>query len=447
MRIPQRPPETDRILNQIISVGNYDKLERIVSTSPYPPQPGKYLHWDKLRHLAPPDSMTHEEWWCGIKTKRRALYKHMPFSDKVGSPFKILTEVEPVSERLHDIDMGAGGIIQMPDQITNPDTRDQYYISSLIQEAITSSQLEGAATTRQIAKEMIKTGRPPADRSEQMILNNFRTMRFINTLKDTPLSRELIFEIHRQVTEDTLDDPSAAGRIRNSDEPVLVVDQYNEVMHTPPPAGQLDERLDVLCKFANNQLETGYIHPAIRSIILHFWLAYDHPFVDGNGRTARALFYWSMLRHKYWLFEFVSISQVILNAPAKYERAFLYTETDDNDLTYFILYHLDVIHKAIKLLHDYIQRKTEQLQSLEQNLKGMAGLNHRQRMLVSHALRHPHQRYTFRSHQTSHNIVYQTARLDLLDLEGKGLLISRKVGRSWYFTPTEKLEEKLTRLI
>jgi Fic family protein len=188
------------------------------------------------------------------------------------------------------------------------------------------------------------------------------------------------------------------------------------------------------------------VHPVIRSIILHFWLAYDHPFVDGNGRVARALFYWSMLRHHYWLFEFISISQIIRKAPIKYARSFLYTETDDNDLTYFILYQLEVIRHAINELHEYIKRRTEKLRAIELELRGMAALNHRQRALVSHALRHPHYQYTIRSHQISHNVVYQTARTDLLDLERRGLLTSRKIGKTWYFTPVSDIEEKLARL-
>lgn len=445
MRMPKTPPDIEKLWNQLVSDSKND-FERIINAQLNLPKSPKYLHWDKLRHLTPPESLSNEEWWILVKSQRQNAYKKLPFVDKNNRPFVMLTEVDPIPERLHDIDLGAGGMIQMPDQITNPETRDQYYISSLIQEAITSSQLEGAATTRDIAKEMIKTGRKPVNRSEQMILNNYQTMQFINTLKKTDLSKDLIFEIHRRVTHDTLDDPSAAGRFRRADETIFVADQYNEVFHTPPPAEQLNGRLELLCRFANGQLESGYIHPAIRSIILHFMLAYDHPFIDGNGRTARALFYWSMLRHKYWLFEFVSISQIILNAPAKYGRAFLYTETDENDLTYFILYHLEVIRRAVDKLHEYIQRKTKRLQALERDLKGLAGLNYRQRMLISHALRHPYQRYTFRSHQTSHNIVYQTARLDLLDLERKGLLKSRKIGRTWYFTPAEKLEEKLTKL-
>jgi len=444
MRMPQVPPDVDQIWNKIKH--EPQKIRQYFEKISKLPRDIKYLHWDKLRRLSPPLSMTHEEWWFAIKWQRKPSYRKIPLYDKKGSSFVMLLEVDPIPERLHDIDLGSGGLIQMPEQITNPETRDQYYVSSLIEEAITSSQLEGAATTRQIAKEMIKSGRKPINRSEQMILNNFNTMQHINKLKDRELSKKLIFEIHRLVTENTLDDPSAAGRLRKADERVSVVDMYGEVHHEPPSAKELNHRIETLCKFANGQTESGHIHPVIRSILLHFWLAYDHPFIDGNGRTARAIFYWSMLRHKYWLFEFVSISQVLLKAPAKYERAFLYTETDGNDLTYFILYHLDVIQKAVQQLHEFIQRKTVRLQSLERDLRGMTILNHRQRVLVSHALRHPYHRYTIQSHRTSHNVVYQTARLDLIDLENRGLLESKKIGRKWYFTPAPKLEKKLSRL-
>jgi Fic family protein len=373
------------------------------------------------------------------------LFKQIPLTDGSQKPFQYLTN-DFVGETLHQIDQAVTTFNQMPEQIKNTETKNRYYVDSLIQEAFTSSQLEGAATTRVVAKEMIRTGRLPCDKSEQMILNNFAAMKHINKLKDESLSKELVFDIHQLVTTKTLDDSSAVGRFCTADEKVHVIDMYNEVFHDPPPANQLEERMAAMCAFANGRTPEYFIHPVIRAIILHFWLAYDHPFVDGNGRTARALFYWLMLRHKYWLFEFVSISQIIVKAPAKYARAFLYTETDDNDLTYFIIYHLNVIRQAIKALYEYIELKVKRLRSIENQLRGIQVLNHRQRALISHALRHPRHKYTFRSHQISHNVVYQTSRLDLLDLENRGLLTSKKIGKTWYFTPVGDLEEKLATL-
>ena len=446
MNLPACPP---RMSDLWTKVGGPDRLMEVLSGAPEPTVNGKYLHWDKLRHYPPPTSLSHEDWWFALKVHREGLRKQVPLLDKKDGPFSFLL-MDPIPERLHEIDLSAGGRIEISDkiteQITNPDTCDRYYIGSLIEEAITSSQLEGATTTRPVAKDMIRSGRPPRDRSEQMILNNFLTMRRIRQLKGKPLTKKLVLEIHRLVTDQTLDDPTAAGRFRGSGERVVVSDDYGEVFHEPPPADQLEKRLAAMCDFANGKTPDGFVHPVIRSIVLHFWLAYDHPFVDGNGRTARALFYWSMLRHGFWLCEFISISQTIVKAPAKYGRAFLYTETDDNDLTYFILYHLEVIRRAIKQLHQYIGRKTKQLQALERQLRGSGVLNHRQRALVAHALRHPEQRYTVKSHRLSHNVVNQTARTDLIDLRDRGLLKESKVGRNLYYTPAEGIEKTLGEL-
>ena len=302
-------------------------------------------------------------------------------------------------------------------------------------------------TTRLIAKEMIRTGRKPRDKSERMILNNYLAMREIGALKDKKLTKQLVFQIHRILTRDTLDDPSAAARFRTKDEPIRVMDDYGTVFHDPPQADELEKRMAEMCKFANGETPDGFLHPVIRSIVLHFWLAYDHPFVDGNGRTARALFYWSMLRSNYWLFEFVSISQIIRKAPIRYGRDFLYTESDDNDLTYFIRYHLDVIDRSIEELHSYINApKHCNCSRWKANSAGMQFLNHRQRILVGHALRHPHQQYTIESHRLSHNVVYETARSDLLDLRDRGLLDAIKLRKEWIFTPASNLETRLSKM-
>jgi Fic family protein len=350
---------------------------------------------------------------------------------------------DPVLQLVHEIDRDASGLIGAPEQVTNPAERDRYIVSSLIEEAITSSQLEGAATTTPVAKEMLRSGRSPRDVGERMILNNHSAMRFIRRFVGKPLTPELMMQIHRIVTEGTFEDGTAAGPLRRADENVVVVDAQGHVIHDPPPASQLADRLALMCRFANGAEQQGFLHPLLRSVILHFWLGFDHPFIDGNGRTARAVFYWSMLSNGYWLSEFISISRILKKAPAKYSRSFVYSETDHNDLTYFIIYQLTVLERAIADLHVYLDEKASELRSTERLLRRSQELNHRQVALLSHALKHPAFRYTIRSHQRSHNVVYQTARADLLELARLGLLERRRSGRSFVFLATDDLSTRL----
>jgi Fic family protein len=450
MKCPESPPPAGA--TRILGLPQ-KQLGAILTEAVRTEAEGKYRHWDKLRHLTPPNGFTREQWWGATKLVRRAALKDLPLRDAKARRFRYAI-TDMISMLLHEIDLGAGGNIGMPDPIANRQTRSQYVMRSLFQEAVTSSQLEGAATTRAVAKEMLRTGRPPRTRGERMILNNYLTMQRIAEWKERPLTPDLVFEMHRMVTEGTLDQPDGAGRFRRADEKITVQDVITgEVFHSPPPAEQLSERLEALCSFANGSLldvgkpEGQFIHPAVRAILVHFWLAYDHPFVDGNGRTARALFYWSMLRQGYWLFEFVSISEVLVKAPAKYARSFLFTETDENDATYFLLYQCEVIRRSIAVLHEYIESKSKELRETEALLRGATEFNYRQQAIIAHALRNPGARYTIEGHRRSHGIVYETARNDLLALARLGLLEHRKSGRAFAFIAERDLPDRLQRLV
>ncbi len=420
-----------------------DSLDRILSAVERPTVRGEYLHWDELRHRTPPDGLSVQQWWLGVKIRRMGQARSVPLVDTRGRAFHYAL-ADPLPAALHQIDLRAGGMIGMPAAIESEATRNQYRVRSLTEEAISSSQIEGAHTTRRVAKEMLRQGRAPRDKSEQMILNNYQAMQRIRSLKGEPLSPGLVFELHRIVTQDTLDDPEGAGRLRESDD-VNVVDPYGEVLHVPPAARELPGRLEALCRFANQADGDAedFVHPVIRAMVLHFWLAYDHPFVDGNGRTARALFYWSMLRQPYWIAEYITISSVINKARTAYGRAFLHVETDENDLTYFLIYHAELIRRAVEDLHRHVDDRARRLRTLEAGLRGTADLNHRQRELVGHALRHPGQVYTIESHQNSHAIGYETARADLLDLTERGLLKKRRSGRIYAFQAVPELERRL----
>ncbi len=443
MKLPAIPPPWA----QTFATASPEKILKIIRlAAPETGRSDRYLHWDELRHRPAPDGLNPGEWWTGLKLARTANQQALPLLDKKGAPF-MFSLTRGMFGRLQEIDRRCSGMVEMPDSVTNLETRDRYYMSSLVEEAITSSQLEGAVVTRAVAKEMLRTGRAPTDEGERMILNNYRTMRAISTWKTEALTPELVLAMHGMISHGTLERPEQEGRLRRPEELVRVEDESTgEVMHYPPPARQLEKRLKALCTFANESRTDGFLHPVLRAIILHFWLAYDHPFVDGNGRTARALFYWSMLRQGFWLFEFISISQTILKAPASYYRAFLYSETDGNDLNYFLLNQLDSISDAVESLHRYIRQKTSEIAEMRALLGQIPDFNARQMALLKHALKHPGALYTVASHRNSHGVVPQTARTDLLELTAKGFLTKRKRGKTFIFEGVSDLQNRLTTL-
>ncbi|VAW49948.1 MloA [hydrothermal vent metagenome] len=409
---------------------------------------GRYVHWDKLKYLAPPEGLSSEEYWFSIKTARQNVYKQLPLEDKLGQPFNFCVP-DILQKELHWLDQNTAGSITMNQPITNPHTRDTYLVSSLIEESISSSQLEGASTTKNVAKEMLLQGRAPKDHSEQMIFNNYRAMDIIREYREDDLTPSLIQHLHEILTKNTLDDSNKGGKYRDSSDDIHVVDACaSSVLHTPPSADELPNRVQNICDFANNTSENEFIHPVIKAIALHFMIGYDHPFVDGNGRTARALFYWAMAKHGYWLMEFVSISSIIKKAPGQYGMAYLHTETDGNDLTYFLIHQIEVIREGVTSLHDYLERKASEIEEAEKLLdhsKAKGQLNHRQLSLLKNALKNPNAIYRIQEHQASHAISYQTARTDLLKMSDQlNLLRKRKYGNSFVFVSPADLKSQLT---
>lgn len=409
---------------------------------------GQYLHWDQLRHRQPPDGLNTEQWWLALAMGRSPLLQTLPLLDHSGRTFQFAVP-HSIQIDLHHIDRDAAGHIRAQGDSPLEADRQRYLLNSLIEESITSSQLEGASTTRKVAADMLRQGRKPRDHSERMIFNNYRAMEYIRSLGKQPLTPALILQIQQMLTEGTLENPADEGCWRSSDDVRVVDNRDGTILHQPPPAADIPARMQRLCDFANGDEQMRpFIHPVLRAMLLHFMIGYDHPFADGNGRTARALFYWSMARSGYWLMEFVSISHILKQAPAQYVKAYLYSETN-NDTTYFLLHQLGTVRKAIAALHDYLARKTRAQRDTEKllhpaRLRGQ--LNHRQLALLTHALKNPGQGYRVDAHQRSHAIAYQTARADLLWLENLGLLDKAKQGQAFVFYAPDDLPQRIERL-
>jgi Fic family protein len=421
-----------------------DRMLQVLQTNVQERADG-YLHWDKLRRMKTPSGLDSIEWWFALKFQRKQAFRELPLKDAKGNHC-LYGIPDRVFQALHYVDQRCSGEIAMADAVTADDqARQHYLVNSLMEEAIRSSQLEGATTSRKAAKALLRSGRAPKDRSERMILNNYRALQFMREDMGDELTPGAVLELQRILTEGTLANPDAAGRLqRPGEDRVAVYDRNDgELLYFPPPAEQLEERLEALCDFANEESPDQFVHPVIKAILLHFWLAFDHPFEDGNGRTARALFYWYMRTHGYWLVEYLSISSILRKAPAKYTKAFLYTETDELDTTYFIVYQLEVIQRAIDELHAFLRKKVKEIRDVEKLMKGSSNFNHRQLALLGNAAREADAVYTFTSHAQSHSVTHETARSDLRELAEMGLLEQHRIGRRYQFTPPPDLVELL----
>ena len=401
----------------------------------------RYLYWTGVSHRLPANTeIKAEEVWSYLKLGRMANRRSTPIEDKVGKNFTYWIP-DCLHRGVSEVDKWSGGQI-ITDQPFGLPAKERYIINSLMDEAIASSQLEGASTEYVVAKEMLRSGRKPKDKNEQMIFNNWNAMQFIRQNRRKRFSLEMFLELHVILTQETLDDPRDAGRIRDTDD--VNVFYRGEIVHIPPKAATLTDRINRLIGFMNTDDEENWMHPVIKGAMIHFWLAYDHPFTDGNGRTARAFMYWYLLSRGYELFQYLSISKHFLRAPGQYVRAYLYTEHDDNDMTYFLAYNLLSIRFALNELRKYFKQKQREISKANELLSKFRGLNFRQKSLIYHSLQHPDTIYTIEAHKNTHGIAYDTARKDLMALASKGFLRAQREGRKLLiFLPTGKTIDKL----
>jgi Fic family protein len=419
MKLPKVPRFSETDISDAISLAQNKKiLETAILYN------NRYLHWEELRHHPLPADA--KAVWALMKLLRRTTGRQIAFAD-----WQFLYNLnDSCWQMLHHLDKtAAGNLSSVLDTIGHD--RERYIVNSFMEEAIASSQLEGAATTRKVAKQMLRERRKPTNRDERMIVNNYLTMKKIREIEKDELSPELLLSLHKMITSGTLENPADEGRFRDNDE-IFVVDDTGTVLHTPPDASKIADLIDELCRFANNGNES-FIHPVVKGIFLHFLVGFIHPFNDGNGRTARTLFYWYVLRHDYWLFEYMAISRAIKDTKGQYKKAYIYTESDENDLTYFIQYNLTMIEKTITEIRTYInEQQAEQIKALH-SIQESEVLSFRQIDILKHIVKHPEKPVRIKEIEETYHVAYATARSDLIRLEELGYLKRRTMGKEYVF--------------
>lgn len=402
----------------------------------------RYLYWDKVKRKKLPEGVSPAEFWFLLKQLRRFSSKKTPIKSESGQYFTWL-RLSYTEEYLHKIDMHSGGQM-FGSYKTLSDIHKQKFISrGILEEAIASSQLEGAHTTRKAAKKMIIENREPRTKDEKMIVNNYKT---INVLKEEYKGRELdldmLFELHSMLTEGTLD-PNELNRFRKDKDNVEVrglIGSREYIGHVPPKKRFVEQEIQRLIDYANDHEQATFTHPVIKAIIIHFWIGYLHPFTDGNGRLARALFYWYLLKNNYWSFVYLPISTVIKKSPTQYAKAYIYSEQDGLDLTYFYDYHMRKILQSIDEFNDYVERQVLENKRVDNLIQKAINLNDRQKHLLHYLLSSEHAYTTTVSHKSINGISRQTATRDLSFLQKFGLLKKERSGKYVHYFPTNKLK-------
>jgi Fic family protein len=441
MRKPETPPDFMDLMNESHDVPKAFSDPKIQELSRR--CESHYWPWEKLKFVARAEGIDPKMVWLLVSLSRRPRFKNLPLMGHGGSPLHfnvpdyLQYELMLIDQQL------AGGLTSDDDIPPTNSQRERFIVNALREEAIASSMLEGAVTTRKEAEQMLKTGRKPRTTGEQMVFNNYRAIQFIREHRNIDLSPEFLLDLQIILTDKTLDDAKQVGRFRQPDDKIHVVDvRDDEVMHIPPHVSELPARLRAICEFANKPSHgKEFIHPVIAACILHFQIGFDHPFCDGNGRTARSLFYWMMLRRGYWLFEYLPISRLIFRSPAKYARSYLYCETDEYDVTYFLMYNARIIQTARRELKEYISNKLSQVTEARKLVSTDSRLNHRQQDIVLHATRNPDRYFTIAEHKGKYAVSYDTARNDFLYLVKWKYLKKLTVGKRYEFTAGAKISK------
>ena len=382
----------------------------------------EYPYWSKVKYKNLKGFDTPENIWNALKQLR--LSNQITANQNYRIHFSMTNSM---ARLCHNFDMQFGGSWGSESLIPR-DSRKIYLMNSVIDEAISSSQMEGASTTRKVAKEMLRNKITPKDKSQWMIYNNYQTIQFLSENLDQVMTSEFLLHIHSLMTYNTMDNPEDAGRFRQNDNVVVANSVTNEIVHIPPSFTEIPAAVNWFCQFANSNELTVFIHPIIKGAILHYFISYLHPFVDGNGRTARAIFYWYLLKEGYWLTEYLSISRIIYKSKAAYEKSFLQSEADGNDIGYFITYHLNALEKAFDELKSYIEHKSAQKKEEVQLLK-IGGITRRQASILYMFIKDADLIITAKDIAGRMLISQPTAKKDLSELVQSGLLTEIKLNK------------------
>ncbi|MBN21744.1 MAG: hypothetical protein CL678_10710 [Bdellovibrionaceae bacterium] len=336
---------------------------------------------------------------------------------------------DSINKKIHQVEALGN---RLYDKIENQRTfKNEFLANAAVEEAITSAIYEGANSTRSKAKALIASGKKPKNKDEWMLINNYFAMKWIKENSSLPVSSGVVLKIHEVVSKNTLegDDANFCGKFRD------------DVVYVGPHQGILHEKIDA----AINEMislvtdHPRFLHGLIKGILLHYFIAYIHPFFDGNGRTARTLFYFKAIKNELKFVELLSVSANLKEYGKRYEKSFELVKEHELDMTYFIDFCLDSLITSVKK----VEQKVNYLIEIS-NLIESDNLNINQVSLLQKLALNKYREVTIEDYAEEIDKSREIARRELKDLLGKGFLKEERKGKKFiYFVKSKELKERV----
>ena len=293
------------------------------------------------------------------------------------------------------------------------------------------------------------------DRDIQEILNYRNVLRYIDKYNDEKNSRGVnlthtgggisrhirftekdLLGIHKLTLEKILTDDKV-GRFRST-QVVVKNSKTREVSFRPPPAAQIKILVNEFFSWLNSATAED-VHPVLKAGIVHYILAFIHPFVDGNGRTARAFATLVLFSEGYDIKKFFSLEEYFDRDAKRYYKTLQAVsnqkvgELSDRNLTSWLEYFCEGLTEELERVKKRVQKL-----SLDSKLKGRTGqiaLSERQMKLVEYI-----EANGSVNNQTWRRLLAEfsddTILRDLKDLQKKGLIKKLQIGKPstnlWY---------------
>lgn len=382
----------------------------------------RYLSRQEIIHRLPV-SISIQQFWPELEKERRKRGQELPLLAQNGKPFWFVL---------------TGGIEKQCDAIAELARRDiaftgpefdALFQDAVVDEAVYSSVIEGAFTSREQAIDFIRQNKQPRNKSEQMVKNNYDALTYVLEHLEDEISEETILQIAQIVTRS-----AAEVQVNGYRNGAVYVTGREGVVYTPPQADAVPEMMRSLVTF----IQKSELHPLLKACIAHFYFVYIHPFGDGNGRTARALSYMMLLQSGYDFFRYFSISGIVAEERGKYYRSMRNVENSDGDMTYFIDAYSGMLARTVEQMENHLKYHViagQKLKELEQN----STLNERQLKGAKWLLESSGSNVTVEIWRKKYKVVTETARRDLLALCDAGLLVRELDGRKAVFRVLREL--------